>query len=290
MWQAAGQSQARPGHKPERRAVALWTGTQSVATFIAMKDRNMPPSKKTELSSRPAAPAETGGGARTGTAAVDSFLEKLAGAPKPSAVPGTRGRLIFALDATASRQPTWDRACHLQAEMFNAAAALGGLDVQLVFYRGFGECKAGRWVSDAAALTRTMTGVSCLGGHTQIGRVLSHALKEAEKSRVNALVFVGDAIEEDIDALCHAAGQLGLKGLPCFMFQEGDDPAARNAFQQIARLSGGAWCPFDAASALQLKELLAAVAAFAAGGAGALRKLAQDKPQLLALTNQMTKR
>jgi hypothetical protein len=221
---------------------------------------------------------------------VDSFLQKLAAAPKPAAAAGRRGRLIFALDATASRQPTWDRACHLQAEMFAAAAGLGGLEVQLVFYRGFGECKAGRWVSDAASLTRTMTGVSCLGGHTQIGRVLSHALRESAAGRVQALVFVGDAIEEDIDALCHTAGQLGLQGLPCFMFQEGDDPAARNAFQQIARLSGGAWCPFDAASAQQLKDLLAAVAAFAAGGAPALMKIAAANPRLLALTDQMNRR
>lgn len=218
---------------------------------------------------------------------VDAFLTQLASVPKPTAHTGTRGRLIFALDATASRQPTWDRACHLQAEMFAAAAALGGLDVQLVFYRGFAECKASRWVSNAAALTQTMTGVQCLGGHTQIGRVLSHALKEADKARVNALVFVGDAIEEDIDSLCHTAGQLGLKGLPCFLFQEGDDPAARNAFQQIARLSGGAYCRFDSASAQQLKDLLAAVAAFAAGGAPALQKLARDTPALLALTKQI---
>jgi hypothetical protein len=223
-------------------------------------------------------------------AEVDAFLAKLATAPKRDAVPSKRGRLIFALDATASRQPTWDQACHLQAEMFAAAAALGGLEVQLVFYRGFGECKAGRWVSDAAALTKTMTGVQCLGGHTQIGRVLSHALKEAGNGPVNALVFVGDAIEEDIDALCHAAGQLGLKGLPCFLFQEGDDPAARNAFQQIARLSGGAWCPFDRNSAAKLKDLLAAVAAFAAGGKPALKRLAAAKPALLALTQQMDRR
>ena len=46
---------------------------------------------------------------------------------------GGRGRLIFALDATASREPTWDRACRIQGEMFEATAALGGLDIQLVF-------------------------------------------------------------------------------------------------------------------------------------------------------------
>ena len=51
----------------------------------------------------------------------------------------TGGRLIFALDATASRQPTWDQACQLQGEMFVETAAIGGLNIQLVWYRGFGE-------------------------------------------------------------------------------------------------------------------------------------------------------
>ena len=43
------------------------------------------------------------------------------------------GRLLFAMDATASREPSWDQACHLQAEMFGATDGLGGLEVQLVF-------------------------------------------------------------------------------------------------------------------------------------------------------------
>src|ERR1700746_501871 len=53
---------------------------------------------------------------------------------------GARGRLFFALDATMSRQPTWDMACTLQADMFREAASLGSLDIRLVYYRGFNEC------------------------------------------------------------------------------------------------------------------------------------------------------
>lgn len=87
---------------------------------------------------------------------------------------------------------------------------------------------------------------------------------------MNALVFVGDAFEEEIDAVCAQAGELGLLGMPAFMFHEGPDPVARNAFEQIARLSGGACCSFDGSSADQLKALLAAVAVFAAGGMKAL--------------------
>jgi hypothetical protein len=218
---------------------------------------------------------------------VDAFLKKLAAMPvvRPA---GPRGRLIFALDATASRQPTWDQACELQAEMFVEAAALGGLDIQLVYYRGFGEFEASDWLGQSAELTRKMTGVRCLGGRTQIGRVLRHAVAETKRQRVNALVFVGDAMEEAIDRLCDLAGQLGVLGLPVFLFHEGRDPAAEAAFQQIARLSGGACCPFDASSAKQLRELLRAVAIYAAGGFKALENFSRTAGgPVLLLTNQL---
>lgn len=206
--------------------------------------------------------------------AVDAFLRKVAATPARG--PGRRGRLIFALDATASREPTWDRASHTQAEMFAATADLGGLDVQLVFYRGFGECRSSKWVSDARALMQTMLKVRCLGGHTQIGRVMAHALKESDKGKVDALIVVSDALEEDIDDLCDKAGRLGLKGVPVFLFQEGRDPVVTRAYQQVARLSGGAWAPFDSASAETLKALLGAVARYAAGGARALADYSRD--------------
>ncbi|MGO1118125.1 VWA domain-containing protein [Rhodovibrionaceae bacterium A322] len=207
--------------------------------------------------------------ASTDSQEVADFLSKVAAIPNRTA-PGRRGRLIFSLDATASRQPTWDRACHIQGEMFQETEVLGGLDVQLVFYRGFHECKASKWYSQSAPLLRAMTGVDCLAGRTQIGRVLRHARKETGRQQVNALVFVGDAMEEDLDELGHLAGELGLNGLPCFFFHEGADPISRLAFEQLARLSGGACCQFDASSARQLRDLLAAVAVFAAGGLKAL--------------------
>ncbi len=202
-------------------------------------------------------------------AEVEAFLRDVAALPSVTPAQG-RGRLIFALDATASREATWDHACRLQGEMFEAAAALGGLDVKLVFYRGFNECKASRWFGTAGDLHRAMRQVSCVGGDTQIARILDHTLAEARARKVNALVFVGDAMEENIDGLCRRAGELGLLGVPIFLFHEGGDPVAERSFRQLARLSGGAYCPFDAGSARQLRELLGAVAAFAAGGRPAL--------------------
>ncbi len=221
------------------------------------------------------------------SAAVDEFLDKLKQAPQARSG-GGRGRLIFALDATASREPTWDQACRIQGEMFEATAALGGLEIQLVFYRGFAECKASRWLTNAAELHRVMRGVSCVGGETQIERVLSHALAETGRRRVNALVFVGDAIEENIDRLCRRAGELGLQGVPIFVFHEGHDRKAGAGFKQLAGLSHGAYLGFDLASADRLKELLAAVAVYAAGGHRALAAYGEGKGgEVLRLTAQL---
>jgi hypothetical protein len=191
----------------------------------------------------------------------------------PATAGGKRGRLIFALDATMSRQPTWDSACTLQADMFREAAGAGGLDIQLVYFCGLGECRASGWVAGSDKLAALMSRIDCRGGHTQIGKVLSHARQEYGKQRVQALVFVGDAMEEKIDDLCAGAGELGLAGVPVFMFQEGDDPVAENAYREIARLSRGAYCRFDTGAAHQLGELLRAVAAYAAGGIKALTHL-----------------
>ncbi len=178
----------------------------------------------------------------------------------------------MAMDATASRQPSWDRACQIQAEMFEATAELGGLDVQLCYYRGFQELHTSPWLSDARALARHMTGVRCAGGMTQIGRVLSHARAEAQRERVNALVFVGDCMEENVDTLCATAGELGLLGVPAFIFHEGLDPIAERAFREICRLTRGVYCHFDLRSAEQLRQLLGAVAIYAAGGRKALEE------------------
>lgn len=218
---------------------------------------------------------------------IDAFLRKVAvtAVTKPA---DQRGRLIFAIDATASRRPTWDLACHIQNQMFEETASLGGLEIQLVYYRGFREFSAGPWLDNSDELVRSMTRVDCLGGRTQIRKVLRHAIRESKKIKADALVFVGDAMEEDVDDLCHIAGELGLLGVPAFMFHEGHDPNARYAFEQIARLSGGACCRFDAASAKQLRELLSAVAVYAAGGRRALEDYGRRKGgAALQITHQM---
>jgi hypothetical protein len=217
---------------------------------------------------------------------IDAFLAS-ARARTPAVTANHRGRLIFGFDATMSRQPTWDIACALQADMFAEAAGNGGLDIQLVYYRGIAECRSSAFLSDARQLAKAMTKIDCHGGLSQLGRILSHARQTAMKASVQAMVFVGDAMEEDLDEICARAGELGLTGLPAFMFQEGDDPVAKRAFTEVARLSGGAYCRFDLGARQQLADLLRAVAAYAAGGRKALDALCLRRPWTKLLLDQL---
>ena len=216
---------------------------------------------------------------------IAAFVAK-AKAMSPHAA-GARGRLLFALDATMSRQPTWDMACTLQADMFREAAALGSLDIRLVYYRGNNECRTSGWISDSAKLAKLMSKIDCRGGNTQIGKVLAEARREAAASAIRAVVFVGDAMEESVDELSARAGELGLLRVPVFMFQEGQDADAEQAFREIARLTGGAWCRFDPGAAAQLRELLRAAAAYAAGGREALLRLSKTASGAAKLIGQM---
>lgn len=172
--------------------------------------------------------------------------------------------------------------------MFQETAGLGGLAIQLCYYRGFNEFRATDWLTNPADLQTRMAAVRCLGGHTQIRQVLQHAIGETQRKTVNALVFVGDCMEENVDELCGLAGELGIHNVPVFLFHEGNDRAAEQAFKQIARLTKGAYCPFDAGSAQQLRELLSAVAVYAAGGQRALENFSKGRGEKAKLLTRQT--
>ena len=219
---------------------------------------------------------------KSSRADVDAFLRKVASTPVAKA-PDQSGRLIFAMDATASREPSWDHACHIQAQMFEETANLGGLEIQLCYYRGFNEFMATDWLTNTVDLQHRMAAVRCLGGQTQIHKVLQHAIKETRQKKTDALVFVGDCMEEEIDELCQLAGELGIHNVPVFLFHEGSDPVAEHAFRQIARLTKGVYCPFDAGSAGQLRDLLSAVAIYAVGGRRALEHFSKTRGEKVKL-------
>ncbi|MBB3046956.1 hypothetical protein FHR99_001192 [Litorivivens lipolytica] len=206
---------------------------------------------------------------RSSSAEISRFLDKANTLPAKA----DNQRLIFALDATASRQATWTQACALHGEMFSATRDLGGLAIQLCYYRGLGEFYASPWGSSPATLHDQMASVRCVAGYTQVRALLRHCLEEHQRGRLRAVIFIGDAVEESVDELCALAGECGLRKLPLFLFQEGDDADVARCFKRLCKLSGGAYARFDAASAALLKALLRAVASFAAGGVDALRKL-----------------
>jgi hypothetical protein len=205
-----------------------------------------------------------------------------------------RGRLIFAFDCTASREATWDLAAGLQTLMFEEAARIGGLDVQLVFCRGDG-MQTSPWLGDVRDLARRMRAVRCEAGTTRIAELLRHIRAEQAHEKVDAAIFVGDAIEEFPAELYMAATGLGCS---VFWFQEGDglamppgivgQPVAgwamqsvEQVFRELARLTGGAYGKFDAGAAKHLGELLRAVAAFAVGGLAALANQNTDSARKL---------
>ncbi len=216
---------------------------------------------------------------------VRAFLTKVAAMPKSSG----EARLIFSLDATASRQATWDAASQLQTEMFFSTQTLNRLNVQLCYFRGFGEFFSSNWQSNAEDIVRIMSGIHCEAGITQLERLLRHAIKENDRQKIKGVVYIGDAMEENIDVLAQLAGQLGLFNVPLFMFQERGDPIARQAFMDMSRLSGGAYSQFDAASAEQLRDLLKAVAIYAAGGLKALENFSKTSHKNVKLLEQQLK-
>ena len=217
---------------------------------------------------------------------VDGFLAKVRSTPLATPLEG-RGRLIFAMDATASREASWTQASRLQGDMFTHTRGIGQLDVQLLYYRGQYECRASSWVNNSKTLLKLMQSVHCKAGMTQIERVLKHTLAEAADTPVQALVFIGDCVEEDAYNLTELAGRLKIVGILAFIFQEGYDEHASQVFGRIARLSGGAHCRFDHRSAQQLGDLLNAVATYAAGGAAALEQLAHANNAAIKLLQQL---
>lgn len=225
------------------------------------------------------------GVARSKPGEIDRFL----GAAKQLAplATGQAGRLVFALDATMSRQPSWDLACSLQGRMFEVADKTSGLAVQLVYFRGLAECRASGWIGEPRRLTGLMNAIACQGGQTQIGRVLAHIRDEERRVPIRAFVYVGDAMEEEVDRLSELAGELGLRGVRGFVFQEGFDPAASVAFAEIARLTGGAHARFDVNAPNSLLELLRGAAAYASGGREALLRLAAASPAAKGLLTAM---
>jgi hypothetical protein len=174
--------------------------------------------------------------------------------------------------------------------MFHEAGKVGGLSIQLVCFRGLSDFQASPWLDDPQMLADAMAEVDCRGGQTQLGKVLQHVLSEAARERVDAVVYVGDCFEESAELVSNLAGKIALHGVPIFVFHEGRNPSAASVFKELARITRGAYCPFDAGSAKQLAELLRAVAVYAAGGPKALADhVSREGGMALLIADQMAR-
>lgn len=221
----------------------------------------------------------------THSTSVKAFLDQASKTPVTSNS-HTTGRLVFGMDATASREPCWDTACQIQADMFTETAALGQLQIQLCYYQGYNEFHATAWSKNALQLQQQMTSVYCKAGQTQIQRIFEHTALQTGNQKINALVFIGDCMEESADDVLRTAGKLTLRGIPAFMFQEGYNLLAEQTFREISRITRGAYCRFDQSSARQLRALLRAVATYTMGGVQALKSVQQRDS---ALSNEIIK-
>lgn len=182
----------------------------------------------------------------------------------------------------------------LMGDMVREVTKVGRLELQLVYFRGGAdsrqECSASNWTTDAGQLASMMSAIKCRAGCTQISRALSHAKKEVEKTKVGAVVLVGDACEcvmDPLDVVAGLAGDLKALGTPVFAFLEGNELEAEKGFRKIAEQSGGAFGRFSTGSAKQLGDLLRAAAVVAARGVTALQ--GRNDPASTLLLAQMSK-
>jgi len=191
-------------------------------------------------------------------------------------------RIIFSLDATASRAPTWQQAQSLHKALFEAASETSELSLQLCYFRGIATFHASPWLATASGLRGALSQIYCEGGITQIQRLLEHCLHQhSDSTSIKAIIFVGDAVEEDAGLLNDLAVKCRLAKRPLYIFQEGSDPVAGSAFASMAALSGGVHFGLGNDSADQLRRLLQSVVRLATGGRKALESSTRESDKLL---------
>ena len=187
-----------------------------------------------------------------------------------------RGRLMFALDATASREPTWAIARDLQAKMFREAAPIGRLDCPAGLLSGRRVPSVEMGVKRGA--TRATDEPDRLSGRLYADWQGPRACTSRDRESRQSRHWYSSATpwKRTSSTLAAMAGKLGTQGVPIFLFQEGRDAAVRSAFRLLALKSGGAYFEFnpDASRAVeQLSEQLNAVARLAVGDAEALERI-----------------
>jgi hypothetical protein len=226
------------------------------------------------------------------SAAVTSAAAALPamGHAEPPAVAGnsSRPRLVFAVDATASREPAWAAARQVTDSLVKALP--GELDVSLAVHGGSRVHTFTEFTSNASVLRDRAAGVTCQAGLTRLLPILATSLKQPS---VRVIIYIGDVFEESLPHGRDLANQLGSRGTKLFVLHDTSDASARRdaeIFWDLAKRTGGCVLPFDANAPGRLRDLLSAVAVYAVGGEKLLRERRQALPGAVALLEHLDKR
>jgi hypothetical protein len=226
----------------------------------------------------------------TAAASAPARLLSALGHAEPPADTGmpNRPRLVFAVDATASREPAWAAARQVTDALVKALP--GELDVALAVHGGSRVHTFTAFTSDAATLRDRAAGVACQAGLTRLLPILFASLKQPA---VRVIIYIGDVFEESVSNGRRLADDLGQQGTKLIVLHDTSDPAARRdaeMFWDLAKRTGGCVLPFDANAPGRLRDLLSAVAVYAVGGEKLLRERRHDLPGATALLEYLGKR
>ena len=200
----------------------------------------------------------------------------------------TRPRLVFAFDATASREPAWATARQVTDALVKALP--GELDVALAVHGGSTLHTFTEFTADARTLRDRAAGIGCIAGFTRMLPILARSLK---RPGVRVVVYIGDVFEESLGRGRNLADAMGRRGMKLIVLHDTSDAAARGhaeIFLDLARRTGGCVLPFDASAPAKLRELLAAVAVFAVGGRALLEEKSGHMPGALVLLRHLDDR
>ena len=197
----------------------------------------------------------------------------------------TRPRLVFAFDATASREPAWATARQVTDALFKVLP--GELDVALAVHGGSLLHTFTDFTDNANTLRDRAAGIRCLAGFTRMLPILARSLK---RPGVRVVVYIGDVFEESLGRGRKLADEMAARGTKLIVLHDTSDDDARRygeIFQDLARRTGGCVLPFDINAPDKLRDLLAAVAVYAVGGSKLLREKRGDLPGALVLLKQL---
>jgi hypothetical protein len=224
------------------------------------------------------------------TASAPATLRSALGHAEPPAETGTpaRPRLVFAVDATASREPAWEAARQVTDALVKALP--GELDVALAVHGGSRVHTFTAFTDDANTLRDRAAGVTCEAGLTRLLPILSASLKQPA---MRVVIYIGDVFEESVTQGRRIADALGAQGTKLIVLHDTADPAARRyaeVFWDLAKRTGGCVLPFEASASGRLRDLLSALAVYAVGGEKLLRERRHNLPGAVALLEHLGNR